>query len=179
MPRRPSHECRAGFLSGHKASPTARKKVTRLPLQSRINVGYHPIVQVGIPVYVRGCSNEAGEDRRVPTPITGQGLTTVNQEYFMLPHAKTRSAPPPARWDQHCLLVLQFPISLQSEVRLSARFEGVKLGLLRNLSRSAPKGVRNAFMSHAAFRFPFAFDAACPGGESQGTPTLARTAQPV
>jgi len=97
----------------------------------------------------------------------------------MLPHAKTLSTHPPARWDQHCLLGLQFPISLQSEVRLSERFGGVKLELLRNLSRSAPKRVRNVFMSYAAFRFPFAFGPAGPGVESQGTPTLARTAQPV
>ena len=69
---------------------------------------------------------------------------------FMLPNTKTLSPRSPTRWDSHCLLVLQFPISLQSEVRLSARFDGVKLELLRNLSRSAPKRVRNFFLSPAA-----------------------------
>ena len=97
----------------------------------------------------------------------------------MLPKTTTLSAHPPTRWDQHCLLVLQFPISLQSEVRLSARFDGVKLELLRNLSRSAPKRVRNFFMSPAAFRFPFGFGPAGQTGESQGTPTHIHSIQTV
>ena len=97
----------------------------------------------------------------------------------MLPNTKTLSVHLPARWDQHCLLVLQFPISLQSEVRLSARFDGLKLELLRNLSRSAPKRVRNFFMSPAAFRFPFGFGPAGQTVESQGKSMLTHAIQPV
>ena len=97
----------------------------------------------------------------------------------MLPNTKTLSTNAPAKWDQHCLLVLQFPISLRSEVRLSARFDGVKLELLRNLSRSAPKRVRNFFRSPTAFRFPFGFGPVGQTVESQGTPTLTHSIQSV
>ena len=97
----------------------------------------------------------------------------------MSPNTKTHSGHKPTRWDQHCLLVLQFPISLQSEVRLSARFAGVKLELLRNLAGSAPKRARNFFMHPSMFRFPFGFGPAGETVESQETPTRTHSMQAV
>ncbi len=60
----------------------------------------------------------------------------------------------PVAWDQHCLLVLQFPISLQSEIRLSARFDGVKLELRQSGDRSVPHRTRDIFKHPSTFPFP-------------------------
>ena len=60
----------------------------------------------------------------------------------------------PAAWDKHCLLVLQFPISLQSEIRLSARIDGVKLELRSMRDRSAPHRPRDIFKHPSTFSFP-------------------------
>ena len=59
----------------------------------------------------------------------------------------------PAAWDQHCLLVLQFPISLQSEIRLSARIDGVKLEVRPSRDRSVPNRARDIFRHPSTFSF--------------------------
>ena len=60
----------------------------------------------------------------------------------------------PAAWDKHCLLVLQFPISLQSEIRLSARIDGVKLELRPMRDFAAPRRTRDIFKHPSTFPFP-------------------------
>lgn len=60
----------------------------------------------------------------------------------------------PVAWDKHCLLVLKFPISLQSEIRLSARFDGVKIELRKSGDRPVIPRVRDIFRHPSTFSFP-------------------------
>lgn len=88
----------------------------------------------------------------------------------MLPNTKTLSANQPAMWDRHCLLVIPLSTSFRSEMRLSARFDGMKIGLRRNLGRFSPKRALGLFLRPSMFRIPFGFGPAAPTFGYQGAP---------
>jgi hypothetical protein len=57
----------------------------------------------------------------------------------MMPNTPKLSDRKRTAWDRHCLLVLQFPISLQAEIRRSTRLAEVTRGWREGLDLFAPQ----------------------------------------
>ena len=91
----------------------------------------------------------------------------------MLKNIHKLSASPPIKWDKHCLLVIQFPISRQSEIRFSARFDGMKLELRQAAGRLAPHWARDFFRHPSTLPFSFSFAPFERDFGRDGTPQLA------
>ena len=85
----------------------------------------------------------------------------------------------PATWDKHCLLVIQFPISRQSEIQLSARSDGMKLELRQGAGRVAPHWARDFFRHPSTMPFSFSFAPFERDFGRDGTPQLASSVLPI
>ena len=107
----------------------------------------------------RASAREGGRDCH---PFRDRTRPAIASEFPMSHHSQKLSASPPTRWDQHCRLVIQFPISLRSQVRVSARFNGVKLELRPNLDRGAPHREREFFLHPAMLPLAFGFGPSKP-----------------
>ncbi len=87
--------------------------------------------------------------------LPSQGPDRPHKKRWIMMHTiKKFSDPMLARWDQHCLLVIQFPFSLHPEIQHSARFAEVKRGLRQSLDRFTPGRSRDFFTHPSTFSFP-------------------------
>ena len=124
-------------------------------------------------------SVEVTRERGPECPLSGRARPAIGQTIFMLTHTTKLSDQKPIRWDQHCLLVIPFPFSLQTELRRTARFAHAKRGLRQSLVRFAPSRVLGFFLHPSTIPFSLGFSRGGKHPGSEGPPPHSHSVLPV
>src|ERR1035437_5506370 len=104
---------------------------------------------------------------------------TSAQKNFMIPNTKKLSVRKRTRWDQHCMLVIQFPISLQAEIRRNARIAELTRGLRQNLERFASRWALDFFRHPSTIAQSLGFDSSGKNSGSQESSQHTNTVLPA
>lgn len=142
--------CLVGFLIFCAGFPVGivQARTRTIPLGRCVSAaGNTPWFRTGLRTIFADISYAKLRQQRAPwlnPPPNEPGLT-------MRPNTKKLFNRKPIRWDQHCLLVIQFSSSLRSEIRRGARFAEMKRVLRQSLDRFAP-GRALDFFRHPGLR---------------------------
>jgi hypothetical protein len=94
----------------------------------------------------------------------------------MIPNTKKLSDHKRTTWDRHCLLVLQFPNSLQAEIRSSDRFAEVTRGVRQGLDFFSPQVALDFFRHPSTIALSLGF---APSGKHFGSDGISPHANSV